>query len=106
LMETYWFEFKIDDKIYAEGPMQCYPGGAGIWAATTRTNEAFVNIGEPALIATRRFPDYPRTIPPNVNFSVNLYTGGTGFTTSTTGNGGTGLQIMCILDGIMDRAVQ
>ena len=105
-LETYWFEFKIGNKVYAEGPLHAFPAGIGVNAGTTRTNEAAVNIGEPTLIATRRFPDFPRTIPPNVFFGVSVYTGGTGFTTATTAAGGQGLQIMCILDGIMDRSVQ
>ena len=107
-LETYYFEFKVGDAIYAEGPLHLYPAGVGIAGLSTRTNEAAINIGEPTLIAARRFPDYPRLIPPNVHFGVDVYTGGTGFTLSaaTTSPAGAGLQIMCILDGLRTKAVQ
>lgn len=47
LLEDYWVEFKIGGKIYAEGKLSQFPGGAGLDAFTTVNNEAAYKIGVP-----------------------------------------------------------
>lgn len=107
LLRNYYFEFKIDQKIFAEGPLHLFPGGAGVSGVVSIDGNAAAatasswNIGFPSVAATRRAPEFPRRIPPNVYFGVELK--GTSFTTSATG---TGLDILCVLDGIIDRSVQ
>jgi hypothetical protein len=103
LTEQYYFEFKIGEKVFVEGLTQLHPAGGGVWASMGAGT--LFALGLPSDSSSRRFPDYPRTIPPNVYFGVQLKTGGAGLLlTNVTGS--TGIRVTCILDGIIDRAVQ
>lgn len=103
LTEQYYFEFTIGDKIFVEGLVQLHPAGGGVWASMGAGT--LFALGLPSDSSSRRFPDFPRTIPPNVFFQVALKTGGAGLVlTNVTGS--EGIRITCILDGIIDRAVQ
>jgi hypothetical protein len=116
LMKNYYFEFKIGVKIFAEGPLQLFPGGGGISAAVS-TNHAttsllqVMNNGDPSLLSCRRFPDYPRIIPANVRFYLNVIQGAAVFTTfaavaaTIVSPAYGGVDLMAILDGILDREV-
>jgi len=117
LMKLYYHNFFIGTKNFSQGPMQLFPGGAGPSAAfatnhaTTAMLQA-VNNGDPSLLACRRFPDYPRIIPANVNFGVNVIVGSAVFTTAATvaativSPAYGGVDVLAILDGIFDREVQ
>jgi hypothetical protein len=114
-LKNYYFEFTIGSKVFAEGPLHLWPGGAGIsgFASTNHATTALVqtvNVGVPDLNACRRFPDYPRIIPANVFFGLNVI--GTVFALVATvastivSPAYGGLDCMSILDGVYDREVQ
>ncbi len=114
---NYFFEFKIGQKVFAEGSLDLFPGGVGLMGAVS-TNHAttalvsVLNNGDPSLLATRRFPDYPRIIPANVFFGLNVISGAATFTLAATvastivSSAYGGLDLRAILDGIYDREVQ
>ena len=116
-MKNYYFNFVIGTKAFASGPLHLFPGGAGISASfatnhgTTAMLQA-VNNGDPSLLACRRFPDYPRIIPANVQFFLNVLVGAAVFTTfaavavTIVSPAYGGLDLMAVLDGILDREVQ
>jgi hypothetical protein len=116
-MKNYYFQFIIGSKVFAQGPLHLYPGGGGISAAlATNSGTAamlqVVNNGDPSLLACRRFPDYPRIIPANVFFGLNVISGASTFTLAATVASTVvspaygGLDVMAVLDGILDREVQ
>jgi len=98
-LSTYYAEFYVGQSIYAEGPMSLYPGGGGISTAAT----AYSNNGVPDPRAIYSLGDKGPEIGQGENFYV-LCTG-TAFTLQTAANGGTGQDILCVLDGIRVRAV-
>src|SRR5579863_442959 len=116
-IKNYYFELKIGTKVFAEGPLHLFPGGAGLSGALA-TNHAttamlqIVNNGDPSLLATRRFPDYPRIIPANVFFGLNVISGAStvalaaqvASTVISPVYGG--LDLMAVIDGVYDREVQ
>lgn len=118
LMINYYFEFRIGQKPFLEGPLFLFPSGAGINGFATTTVTANTGMlqttsnGEPSALARRTFGDYPRTIPPNASFGVNVL--GTSFTTiaavaAIAGIGSPaygGVDLMAILEGLWDRPVQ
>lgn len=116
-IKNYYFELKIGTKVFAEGPLHLFPGGAGIsgFAATNHATTALiqaVNNGDPSLLATRRFPDYPRIIPANVYFGLTVYQGAAAVALAATvastivSPAYGGLDLMSIVDGVYDREVQ
>lgn len=116
-IKNYYFEFKIGQKVFAEGPLHLFPGGAGIQAAfatnhATTSLQSAVNNGDPSVLATRRFPDYPRIIPANVYFGLNVISGAATVNLAATvastivSPAYGGLDCMAILDGVYDREVQ
>lgn len=119
LIKNYYHEFKILSKVYSQGPLDLFPGGAGL-AGSVSTNSAtaaqvqWLNNGLPTLTAARRFPDYPRIIPAEVPFVVNVNAGAGTFNlnaaVAAVAGAGTpaygGLDLRTVLDGILDREVQ
>jgi hypothetical protein len=115
-----YFEFKIIDKIYFEGPMEDHPPGVGLYGVSTKTSESAWGLGFPAGPASRnRFgKEFGKYIAPQMQFSLNLYfpktpiiasTAGLGSGTGTflaTNQGGTGVALKTHLYGLTDRAVQ
>lgn len=98
-------EFRIDQKIYHEGLLQFYPAGIGIAGASTRTDEAAWTIGAPTLLARRDFGKYSRLIGDNQIFTLNIIFP-TAITATIADNGGAGINLICLMDGILDRSVQ
>lgn len=108
LLRNYYFELKIGQKVFAEGPLHCFPAGTGLSGiialdgSTAATRAESFNNGLPSPVYMRRFgPEFIRTIPANVYFGVEVR--GNSFTTSASGQG---IDLMVILDGIADREVQ
>jgi|ERR1041384_690924 hypothetical protein len=113
---NYWMEFKIGIKVFLEGPLQYYPAGCGLtgFAATNHATTGLLlatSNGDPNVTARRAFPDFPRTIPQNVYFGVNVM--GTTFTTnaSVAAVAGIGapaygtIDILSSIEGVYDREV-
>jgi hypothetical protein len=117
LLEHYHFEFKIGEKTFAEGLLQFWPAGAGVtgWASTNSATVAVIQSivnGQPSVQATRRFPEYPRTIPQNVYFGLEVKSSSiSGNLTAQVASTAVspvygGLTLVAVLDGVYDRAVQ
>jgi len=116
-INNYFFNFNIGIKTFATGLLHMFPGGAGIsasFAAGTGIASMLsaVNNGDPSLLVCRRFPDYPRIIPANVNFFLNVIVGSGTFAlaaavaSTVTSPAYGGLNLLAVLDGILDREVQ
>lgn len=105
ICENCYFEFRIDQKIYHEGRMEFYPSGLGIAGASTANNQQAWQIGQQTLTARRDFGDFARLISDNLTFSLSIIFP-TAQTMTTTANGGVGVSLVCVLDGILDRSVQ
>lgn len=107
LLLNSFFEFKIGQKIFAEGPLQLYPAGVGVSGLSTRTAQAAVNNGIADVNARRSWgSEFSRDIPANSYFGVTVYPNFTLTAAAAVPNAGAGLDLMCVLDGIMDREVQ
>lgn len=115
-----FFEFKIIDKVYFEGPLQDHPPGIGIYGHTTASAQQVWGYGMPAGKESRnRFgTQFGKYIAPQMQFSLNLFfpktpiltnltgIGGGAGTFQTTAQGGTGVSLKVHLFGLTDRAVQ
>jgi len=110
VMNNYWLEFWITDKIYAEGPLFKFPGGSGLAGTSQQSGQQSWQNGipNPMAVIDFRMGDNPigHHILQGQNFKVKIL--GTTFTTvnSSASPAGTGLNFYCILEGIMSRAVQ
>jgi hypothetical protein len=106
-LNNFWLEFWISDKIYAEGPLFKFPGGAGLSGATAVSGQSIWSNGLPSPIAVVdfRMGDNPigHHILQGQTFRVKIL--GTAFTPSSA-TGGVGLNFYCILEGILSRGVQ
>lgn len=119
LANAYYCEFWVGQKVYVEGPINLFPGGAGfqgfsnITAAATQQN---ISNGMPyglSVMYDLRLPsglnmgDFVSdgltgvTILQGQNFHVRLI--GTSFTLTS---GATGLNVLARLDGVLSRGVQ
>lgn len=107
ILRNGWFELRIGQKIFAEGPLQLYPGGGGINGVAAAGAGAAItawNNGDPTPLSTRRFgPDFARDIPPNVYFGVTVQWGAA---VTLAAAPAIGMDLMCVLDGVLDREVQ
>ncbi len=102
VLDGSYFEFKIDDKIFHEGQLYNYAGGAGLMGVSTQNGEEAWTNGFPAPQATRRMDDWSKYIAPLQSFYLNLYFPGT----PPTMTGPLGLYMKVTLDGLTDRSVQ
>ena len=76
IQKSYFWQLVIGRKPVMEGLLDQYPGGVGLWgfASTNSATAALVQSidnGVPSIEAQRRFTEYPRIIPAEVNFSLN-----------------------------------
>lgn len=125
-----WMEFKILEKTMWSGHLWRHPPGAGLTGFSTQTSEAVWNNGVPSPDKVWVFGDYKKYIPPLVNFSLTLnffesyntfYNSvipaaittilGSGIGTSLAtlsdlNHGGSGIQLVAILNGLSDGPVQ
>lgn len=107
-LDTYYCEFWIGGKVYAEGPLSQFPGGSGLAGFTTQTNVgAFSNgLPSPLAVVDFRIGDNPigHHILQGQSFKVKVITNA-GFATSTN-TGAIGLNLLCVLEGVLSRGVQ
>jgi hypothetical protein len=103
VLDNCWMEFRIDDKIFHEGQLWQFPGGAGLHGVTTNNGESVYTLGIPAPCYTRRYNDWSKYIAPLQQFSMTITFPGTPPTMSSTG---VGLYMPVFLDGLTDRSVQ
>ena len=113
-LEQYtYFEFKIIDKIFAEGPISFKPAGLGFYGVSTALGQQVFTMGVAHPHAVQRvglnFAKYLASLMP---WSFTLYCpanagpGGVAVTLLTQLQGGNGLEIMFYLSGLTDRAIQ
>jgi hypothetical protein len=124
-----FFEFKILEKRQFAGSMLRHPPGMGLYGFSTRTSEAWWNNGTPQPDAVWMLGDFKKYIPPSVKFSLtlnfpetysNYYNTSTNLpadinnqnvtatnlpTLLTQNQGGNGLVIQAILNGLSDGPV-
>ena len=124
LFATEYMEFWVGQKVYVEGPVQCFPGGAGIWADTAASGTSVSSNGEPRTdnVFDVRLPAGIHlgtdstgtaivtdgligiTILQGQQFRVEMNAPAGGAALQTTP--ATGLTVMCYLYGILSRGVQ
>lgn len=98
-----YMEFRIDDKIFHEGPLELFPGGAGVFGVTENSGESAYYLGFPTPQTMRRYGDWAKYIAPLQQFSMNINFGGGGVAVPTLTTGGV---MRVYLDGLTDRSVQ
>jgi len=129
-----FMEFKILEKRMWAGHLWRHPPGVGIQGASTRWFESAWTNGVPHPAAIWHFGDYKKYIPPSVSFSLTLsfpetygaFYNSVGVTTNlpasvlarlgaiqaslatltTQANGGNGIQLIAILNGVGNAPVQ
>jgi hypothetical protein len=107
ILNNYYYEFFIDDKKFFEGILEFQPSGLGVFGASAISGDAAWQNGFPAVQARRNFGRYSKYIAPLQQFTAKLTCGySTPPTLTTTGDGGKGLNLYWILDGLTDRSVQ
>lgn len=103
-----YFEMKILDKIFFEGPIVLHPSGTGIMGFSTKTSEGVWQNGFTDVHNRKRFGDFAKYIAPLMQFSMIIYfpTSTNQFTTQAANVGGTGITLRVDLNGLTDRPVQ
>ncbi len=110
VLNNYYLEFWIGQKIYAEGPLFKFPGGAGLAGVSQQSGQQTFSNGVPNPMAVVDFRMGENPIGHHIlqgqNFTVKIL--GTTFTTvaGDAEPAGTGLNFWCILEGILSRGVQ
>lgn len=120
ILNNYYIEFWVGQKIYVEGPVQNFPGGvgasSGVATTATTTTLRTTSNGLPAVSNL-----YDMRLPAGLDLGdratdgltgINILQGqsfkvelnGTSFTTTNTG--GSGVTMYCELHGILSRQVQ
>lgn len=111
MLDTYYLEFWIGDKVYAQGPLSQFPGGAGISGVSTQTSIGVFSNGFPSpnAVVDFRMGDNPigHHILQGQNFFVKVLTNA-GYTTQATTAvaSAIGLNLLVVLDGVLSRSVQ
>jgi hypothetical protein len=103
ILDNCWMEFRIDDKIFHEGQLWQFPGGAGLQGVTTQSGESVYTLGMPSPVYTRRYDSWSKYIAPLQQFSMLITFPGTAPTMSSNGPG---IYLPVYLDGLTDRSVQ
>jgi hypothetical protein len=103
VLDNCWMEFRIDDKIFHEGQLWQFPGGAGLTGVTTQGGESVYTLGLPSPVYTRRYDAWSKYIAPLQQFSMLITFQGT---PPTMNADGPGLYMVTYLDGLTDRSVQ
>jgi hypothetical protein len=100
-----YFEFVIDSKIFFEGRLEFHPPGYGVVGSSTANNEESWTLGFASPHATYTFGNFAKYIAPLQNFFLTIYfpMGGTLPTWSATGNG---INLVVFMKGLTDRSVQ
>lgn len=117
LLQNYWLEFWVYDRIQVEGPIGCFPGGTMVYHDSTRTNVGSVANGfgtgvgvmfdlrVPAgmvQLANGQLNDGLQGIPIGQNQQFYLSLKGTPFTVNANGPG---LRLRAYLHGQKARAI-
>lgn len=105
-----YFEFKILDKVFFEGPLTLFPSGTGLMGFSDITGEGVWQNGQVGIHNRKRFGDYSKYIAPLMQFSFIIYfpQASNLFTTLAAGSPtfGNGISLRVDLNGLTDRPVQ
>ena len=104
LLKNYYLELIIGTKVYQEGPLVFFPGGAGQTGATVKSGESAWLNGSADARAINLLGEEGIWILQGQQFRVEVKTSST-FTTSNDADS-TGLKMVCALDGILYRQIQ
>jgi hypothetical protein len=99
-----YFEFTIDSKIFFEGLLHFHPPGYGVYGFSTGNNDQAWGVGFPSPHATYTFGNYAKYIAPLQNFSLKITFPGN--TLPLTGSTGVGVNVVALMKGLTDRSVQ
>ena len=109
VLDTCYFEFRIDEKIFHEGHLYEFPAATGLTGVTTKNGESVYTNGIAMIPAGKRFQDWSKYIAPLQRFSMTVYFNANpnlATTTPPTLTGPAGLYMMVKLDGLTDNSVQ
>jgi len=117
LLNSFYLEVRIAEKIFFEGIPEIYPSGTGLMGVSTQTGEETWTIGLPIPLATRRYERYAKYIAPlipvtwtltfNTAPTLTIANPGTGVAVTNPNSSATCIPIMKVfMDGLTDRAVQ
>lgn len=107
-----YFEWKIIDKVFAEGFLELQPPGVGFAGFTTTSNANIVTLGMANPHAVNRMNNFAKYLAPLMPWSVTIYfpsgSGPQGVSAAMLAQsvGGNGLWLKSFLKGLTDRAVQ
>ena len=103
IYDNFCLEFWIGQKSYNRGPVWYYCAGGGIGSGITTSATSILSNGVPGNNAKN-----PREINIVIDNQASFYGifDGAQITLATSGNGGTGLKAMMLLDGFHARGVQ
>lgn len=100
LLDGFCFEFYLGQKPYQRGPIWYYNAGGGIFAALTNSTTSILNNGNPGRDSMHKLA-VPIVIENQMTFYGQL--NGNSYTLNANG---TGLFLVCLLDGLYARGVQ
>jgi hypothetical protein len=109
VLDSCYFEFRIDDKVFHEGHLYEYAACTGLSGVTTQNTESVYTNGAPIISLGKRFEDWAKYIAPLQQFTMTLFFSGNpnlGTTNPPLLTGPAGLYMMVKLDGLTDRSVQ
>jgi len=103
ILNGFCFEFYLGQKPYQRGPLWYYNAGGGIYAAITTSSTTILGNGKPGRESMHKLA-IPIVIENQMTFYGQL--NGTSATLTASASGGTGLTLVCLLDGLYARGVQ
>lgn len=105
-LANYYYELRIDDKIFFEGLLEYAPPGVGDFGSSTNSGESAWGTGFPAWQCAIPWGEYSKYIAPLQQFSLTLTCPNTPPTLTASDVGGQGLLLVPFMDGLTDRSVQ
>ena len=103
ILNNFALQFIIGQKPYNTGPLRFYQSGGGISGFTTNSSTQFLTNGVPGREAMHKLA-IPLVIENQASFYAQLI--GNNYTPLTSANGGSGVMIQLVLDGLHARGVQ
>jgi len=103
LLDNYYLEFRIDDKIQLEGPLQTFPSGFGLTGYSNivaAAGDSVLTLGQPGWDHNRLLGDYCLYIAPLQQFSLTVISSPTPPTFTSP------VRLQFYIGGLTDRSVQ
>lgn len=107
-----YIEFKILDKVFAEGFLELYPPGVGFTGVSTQQTQSVYTLGFVSPHAVQSMGKFSKYLAPQMRWSYTIYfpsgSGPAGVSAQMldANGGGHGLWLKTFLQGLTDRAVQ